>query len=108
MDIGKMDRLITIQAPTVTYDSEGSASKSWSTGYQVWGEVIQKGGRETFRHEQVSAEADIIFRIYYNATVIPDRTQRVVYNSTNYNIVDVRELGYGERWEIMAKSVPVV
>jgi len=108
MDIGRMDRLITIQTPTKTYDSEGSETRSWSTGYQVWAEVIQKGGREIFRHEQVSAEADTIFRVYYNATVIPDRTQRVVYNSTNYNIVDVRELGYGERWEIMAKAVPVV
>jgi SPP1 family predicted phage head-tail adaptor len=108
MDIGRMDRLITIQTPTITYNTEGSPSKSWSTGYQVWGEVIQKGGREIFRHEQVSAEADTIFRIYYNTTVIPDRTQRVVYNSTNYNIMDVRELGYGERWEIMAKATPAV
>jgi SPP1 family predicted phage head-tail adaptor len=104
MDIGKMDRLITIQTPTNSLDSEGGVSKSWSTGYQVWAEVIQKGGREAFKHEQVQADVDTIFRIYYNATVIPTRTQRIVYNSTNYNIMDVRELGYGERWEIMAKA----
>lgn len=102
-----MNRLVTLQSPTKTLDSEGANSVSWSTGYQVWAEVIQQGGREIFRHSQVSAEADTLFRIYFNATVIPDRTQRVVYNSTNYNIVDVRELGYGERWEIMAKAVPV-
>ena len=69
--------------------------------------MIQKGGRERFKHEQVTAEVDTLFRIYFNATVVPDRTQRVVYNSTNYNITDVRELGYGERWEIMAKAEPV-
>lgn len=107
MDISKMDRLITIQAPTSTISDEGGATKSWSTGYQVWAEVIQRGGRESFKHQQVISEVDAIFRIFFNATVVPDRTQRVVYNSTNYNIMDVRELGYGERWEIMAKAEPV-
>lgn len=108
MDLGRMDRLITIQTPTASVSNEGGVTKAWSTGYQVWAEVIQKGGRESFRHQQVISDADIIFRIFFNATVVPDRTQRVVYNSTSYNIMDVRELGYGERWEIMAKAEPVL
>lgn len=106
MDIGGMDRLVTIQAPTKTYDSEGSLSMAWSTGYQVWAQVIQKSGLEKFLHDQVNAQVDTIFRIYFNATVVPDRTQRIVYNSTNYNIIDIMELGYQERYEITAKVVP--
>lgn len=104
MDIGKMDRLITLQSFTSTQDAEGGVTKSWSTGYQVWAQVIQQGGREMFKHEQVSAEVDTIFRLYMNATVIPTVQDRIVYNSTNYNISGVRELGYGELWEVMAKA----
>lgn len=103
MHIGSRDRTITIQSPTSTENSEGTVTKNWSTGTQVWAEVIQYGGRELFRHEKVTPEVDTLFRIDYQ-DFTPSRRDRVVYNSTNYNIFDVRELGYGQGWEISGKA----
>lgn len=103
MHVGSRDRLITIQSPTDSENSEGGVTKSWSTGTQVWAEVIQIGGRELFKHEKVTAEVDTLFRIDY-LEFTPARRDRVVYNSTNYNIYNIRELGYAEAWEISARA----
>lgn len=107
MNFGKMDRRVTIQSWSTSRDAEGGAVKSWSTGSQVWAQVLQQGGREMFTHEQVNAEIDTLFRIRYSTSLIPDPQMRVVYNSTNFNIYQVRELGRGEAWEIMAKVNPL-
>ena len=103
MHIGSRDRLITIQSPTNSENSEGTVTKSFSTGTQVWAEVIQFGGREQFKHERVNPEVDTMFRIDY-LDFTPSRKDRVVYNSTNYNIFNVRELGYANGWEISGRA----
>lgn len=103
MHVGSRDRLITIQSPTNSEDSEGTVTKSWSTGTQVWAEVLEISGRELFKQNKVTPEVDTFFRIdYYDFT--PSRRDRVVYNSTSYNIYDVRTLGYAEAWEISARA----
>jgi SPP1 family predicted phage head-tail adaptor len=103
MHIGSRDRQITIQSPTGSVDSEGTVTKSWSTGTQVWAEVLQFGGRELFKHEKITPEVDTLFRIDY-LDFTPSRRDRIVYNSTNYNIFNVRELGYADGLEISGKA----
>jgi len=105
MDIGKLDRKINFQSYTESLGSEGSPVKTWTTTSTNWASFRQVQGNETIEHGKVNAVVNAVFRIRYSSGFTPDRTMRVVYNSTNLNIVDVNELpGRNRGWEIVTKA----
>lgn len=101
MIIGKMDRRITFQSRTDSVGSEGSNVPTWSDASTNWASYEQLPGGESIEHGRVNATARGVFRIRYSSGFTPDRTMRLTYNSTNLNIVDVREMpGRNRGWEI--------
>ena len=102
MHIGKLDKRITVQPFTVTRDAEGGLGKNWSTGTEVSAQVIYERGSETVMHEKVNANARVIFKFRKHSDFTPDRTMRVVYNSTNHNISDIGEIER-EGWIVYAR-----
>lgn len=104
MHFGKMDRRITIQEFTSARDAEGGVTKSWSTGTQVWAQVVYERGNESLQHEHVNASARVTFTIRQHGGVTPDRTMRVAFNSTNFNIEDIQEIGRGEGWVLFGRA----
>lgn len=100
---GRLDRKITIQEPTTTYDSYGEPVESWSDLAIVWAEVRQQSAREMWESGKVS-EVEMMFRIRYRSGI--DETCRVVYDGKNYDITgEPREIGRRDGLEIMGKVV---
>ena len=98
MQAGRLDRRIIIQQKTVTFDSFGDETESWTELSTVWANVIVKSGRESFNNDQEIAERTVIFRIRYLSTVT--ERMRISYNSVFYDIESIKELGRREGMEI--------
>lgn len=109
MDFGKLDRRITFQSFTETIGSEGSPVRTWADASTNWASFSQmmpswRGG-ESIEHGAVNATVKGFFRVRYNSSFTPDRTMRIVYNSTNLEIADIRELpGRNQGWEILVRA----
>ncbi len=102
MIAGRLDRKITIQEPTTTLNDYGEEETTWSKVADVWAEVKQQSARETWGAGKV-AETEIAFKIRYRTGI--DETCRVIYDSVNYDITGVREIGRQDGLEIMAKAI---
>ncbi len=97
----RMDRRITIQQPTVSYNDYNEQITSWSTFATVWANVKRQSAREIWAAGK-TAEVDAVFTIRYMSGI--DETFRIVFDSENYEITGApRELGRQDGLEIMGQ-----
>lgn len=103
MQAGQLDRLITLQALTVTTDAYGGVVESWSPVATLWAQFLPGGGNEKFTAAQVYAEAQARFRIRYRDDVTPEH--RIVDEyGTEWDILGVSEIGRRVGLEIHCKA----
>jgi len=102
MKAGRLNRRITIQQPTESQGATGQAVPSWSTFREVWAEVRQRPGKETFDADQIVAKTDTVFRIRYLAGLT--RKMRVSYGGDYYDIHAIAEIGFKEGHDIWATA----
>ena len=93
MNIGKLDRLITLQAPTVVPQSPNGelAPKAFADVAQVWAGLYYAQGNEAVQASEVTATQRIVFTIRYRADVRP--TWQLVHEGRAFQITDVAEIG---------------
>ena len=103
MAIGNLDRQITIQTPTLTQDEYGEAVTTWSTLATTWAWVRYKSGGEAIFASKDTATADCIFTIRYRSGIT--EKLRIVYESVNYDILHIAEVGRRKYMELTAKKV---
>lgn len=97
----RMDRRITIQEPTTTYNDYNEPIQSWSDLASVWASVKRQSARETWQAGKV-AEVEAVFTMRYISGV--SETCRIVYGSENYEITATpREIGRQDGLEIEAR-----
>jgi SPP1 family predicted phage head-tail adaptor len=99
---GRLDRRITIQMPAATRDEEGGKVDNFTTVATVWAQKIDIKGQEIVEGGQFVPRAEIKFRIRYRDDF--DESARIVFESTNYDIVQIAEIGRREGREILAKK----
>jgi SPP1 family predicted phage head-tail adaptor len=105
-----MRQRIKPQYKTVTRNAIGEEVVTWNdlvtttTDHAIWAEVWPLKGREFFAAQQTQYAADVRFRIRYRSDVL--MTDRLVYDSVNYDIVQVSEIGRREGLELFATSAP--
>jgi len=97
-----MDRRITIQSVTRTQNSFGEMIETWATWATVWAQVNHKAGREKTEADAVRADADVEFLIRYRSGLLP--TMRIVYESNNYDISSIAEIGRRDGYRILANA----
>lgn len=102
VQIGRLDRRITIQTPTETQDSYGEPVITWSDLTTVWASVTPSSSQtgEQFEADQVHAQRASVFRIRFNRNVT--EKHRIVYDSDNYDILQIVEGGRREWQDITA------
>lgn len=86
MQIGKLNKRVTLQAPTVTQGASGGVVKGWSEVATVWAAIRHFSGNERAASSaggQV-AEARVEITIRYRAAVTPQI--RVLHGGTIYNV----------------------
>lgn len=100
--IGRMDRRITIQRLSGSMDGAGQQSETWTDVATVWAQVIPQRGDERFQARQILGRAVTVFKIRYLSGLL--RTDRIVFDGTNYDVHDIRILGRNDKIEIDASA----
>ena len=97
MNIGRMDRRITLKAVTSTKDSKGGTVKTRSTLDVVWATIKYPKGMSMNEGEEAGVETAIKtaeFTIRYRTDV--NETIEVDYQSQTYDVKRVEEIGRKE------------
>jgi SPP1 family predicted phage head-tail adaptor len=104
MRAGLMDRVITIKAPTVTVDANGTPQTTWSTFWHGYAQLIQRSTNE-FLLKALGEDTEIlaVFRIRWVDGVALNMT--VVYNGVTSRIVDIKEIGRREALELRCIAI---
>ena len=104
MNVGTLDRQITLQRSSITgSDAVGGSIIAWATLQKVWSRVVPMSGSESLRLErQVSSETSRFFIRYFAGLTVKDR---ISYDGKLWDIQNIRELGRKESLEILAEVV---
>lgn len=105
MRSGELDRSIVIQARTETLDSYGEPVYTWAKIHAddiLPARIAPQRGGERFTAQQTIGKFVTTFRIRYRIDVTV--LNRIVYDSRNWDIQDVREIGRREGLEIDATA----
>jgi len=100
-----MRHRITIQQwadDSPAYNAAGEPSGSWATYRTVWAEKVEASGREILQ-SGLQGVTDTVFRIWFDADVT--YKMRISLDSTTYEIVGLKELGWKEGLEIAARAL---
>lgn len=96
MNSGLMDKLVTIEKPTVVTNAYGNnGSTTYATLTKVWMRMIFNGGSESINSDQKQAKQSVTFSAHYREDL--HAAMRLVYNGKYYNIRQIS--GFGQRNE---------
>ncbi|MBA3446764.1 MAG: phage head closure protein [Pseudaminobacter sp.] len=105
MRAGKLDRVITLQAYLAGEPDEygNPGSPTWTTVATMRAQIVQASTEEYLRAYGESEETAVIFRTRFVAGI--DTSHRVVYEGSNHNIKEVKEIGRRAGLEIRTVAV---
>lgn len=103
LNIGSMDRRITIERETESVKPSGSVVKAWTPVATVWAEVLQQTASEFFTGYGEAETGTVIFRVRYR----PDITSadRVTYDGTAFGIKEITELGRRDALDLRGEAL---
>lgn len=100
MNAGILNRKITFQTETFTTNATLEKVGTWSNTANVWAHVLVMTGHENIETARDTATRITKFKIRWRNDI--NESMRIVYNSRNYDITIIKEIGYREGLEIMA------
>jgi len=107
MDIGKLDKRITIQSRSATLDDYGQELNSWSDVATVWANVKPISGREKLRSMAIESDLTHTVAIRYNVNFMPPivaDARRISYTTPAgtriFNITAARDVDEDRRYII--------
>ena len=101
MIIGRLNRLFTFQRKSVSVNATGNETETYTDLFTAWASIQPMRGKEGTQAGEIVATNFWIIKIRYDSRLKPkDRAQ---WESNNYDIITVAELGFHEGLEIMAK-----
>ena len=98
--VGQLNRIVSIEKPTVARDSFGSEILTWGELAEVWANVRPAGAEERYRQESNKEQSlrRAKMRIRYRDDVY--ETYRVVYDGFNWDIEGIYEIGFRRELEL--------
>jgi SPP1 family predicted phage head-tail adaptor len=104
MNIGKLDKRITLQSRSATLDDYGQELNSWNNVATVWASIMPIGGREKLRAMAIESELTHTVAIRYDVRFLPPKTVdawRISYTTPAsvriFNINAARDVDEGRR-----------
>ncbi len=105
MRAGRMDRLITIQENTPSYNALNEDTEGWgtiTTDGQVWAAKKEIAGSEvTIAGQTLQAEMVTEWRIHHRTDIT--NLMRISFGGNLYDITSIAEIGRGEGLLITTK-----
>lgn len=108
MNIGRLDRKITIESPTEAQDAHGGtspATTTWAVLDAVWARKVDLRGEEFQAAIGAQSLVACKFVIRWRSDVTTD--MRIRHDGVTYNIRGVIALGRRDALELMAEAVGV-
>lgn len=103
MDVGELDKRITLKAKGTTQSSTGAITGASSTIATVWAKIIWLGSRERFISERpIAFKAGKAF-IWFRSDVF--QKSFFTFESVNYEIIGLKEIGNKEFLELTFEQV---
>ncbi|UXT48174.1 phage head closure protein [Agrobacterium tumefaciens] len=103
LNIGNMDRRITIERETETVKPSGSVVKAWTPVATVWAEVLQQSASEFFTGYGEAETGSVIFRVRFRPGITT--ADRVTYDGTAYGIKEIKEIGRRDALELRGEAL---
>lgn len=91
MRSGTLRHRIEIQGESVTRDSYGGETKSWTTSATVWASINPLSGRERLAAQQVNAETTHKITMRYHSGLTPEN--RIKFGSRIFDIEEILNTG---------------
>lgn len=103
LNIGNMDRRITIERITKTRKPSGDTIQTWMPVTTVWAEVLQQTASEFFTGYGEAETGTVIFRVRY----VPGLTtaDRVTFDGNEYGLKEIKELGRRDALELRGEAL---
>ena len=90
MQAGKLNRLITIQAKTISHDSFGQAIEVWADDFTTWAGIITSGGGEFYAAQKLNASTTAVFKLRFTERI--KVTNRIQYGNRTFEILSMNEV----------------
>jgi len=103
LNIGRMNRRITIEQETETLSPSGDPRKAWTPIATVWAELIQQTESEFFTGYGEAATGTVIFRVRYRPSITT--ADRVTYEGTTYGIAEIKTIGRRHALELRGEAL---
>lgn len=85
MNIGKLDRRITLRSKSTTKNGFGEDVVTWTDIATVWAQWIPNGGSERWASQRVVDTADGAFEIRYRYGI--DALDEVLFDGVQYRVL---------------------
>lgn len=89
VNIGDLDRYLSLEAKTTSTGSAGTAIETWAEETKIWGKLEEKMADEFYQADQKVAVNECYWIIHFRA--ISPANNRLVYNGSIYNILGVQD-----------------
>lgn len=88
LDVGKLDKRITVQRHEVITDSSGNQTQEWIDFHSCWAAVNGSGGREYWQARQQHEENTVNFKVRFCLALHDINTvdYRILFDGRAYNI----------------------
>ena len=102
---GNLDRRVTLRRLVETASGSGAVIYTPEDVATVWAQKVPERGSEGFREQQVQGWAVVIWRLRYSLDVMdPTVKWQLVEGVRVYDVLEVRELGRREGWELVTRA----
>lgn len=105
MNIGHLDKRITIERRSTTLDAYGQQLDAWTTVANCWANIRPIGGRERIAAMQTQADLTHTVAVRYNIHLLPPQeisAYRIIYQTPAgeriFNITSVRDVDESRRF----------
>lgn len=108
VDIGKLNKRITIQKYTTIQNENGFDVEDWIDYKTIWASVNNLWGKEFYAAKAVQAENTVEFICRYSRDLenIDTKEYRIFWNNRTFNITFVDNIKYENKW-LKIKAIEV-
>ncbi|MBD9493193.1 phage head closure protein [Ensifer sp. ENS01] len=103
LNIGKLDRRITIERQTQNTKPSGDVTKVWTPVATVWAEVLQQTASEFFTGYGEAETGTVIFRVRYRPGITTK--DRVIYDGVAYGLKEIKTIGRRHALELRGEAL---
>ena len=102
--VGNMRRTLIIKRLTSTKDDYGAVTNVYNDFMTLKAELVVQKGNVVKNSQELFTQSTLTFLIYYRDILFTDRVE---YESQDYKIIDIDQIGYHEQLKLTVELINV-